>query len=207
MQLQIGKEFDCLTFVSESGGITDGILVEILKYFDSLGLFPRVPGGPIPMLILDLHQSRLDPSFIKYINRQDHGWRVFLGVPYATVLWQVGDASEQNGKFKTEWYRVKEDVMKWKAKYNLPRTLGPTDIIPLMNKIYSTNRTAMSLLTSKPWFLIEDGFRRTGSCWNIPLFLTIQPLLLMETPQRSHPLNLVLPLISMRAWGLQCLIV
>ena len=156
MQLQIGKEFDCLTFVSESGGITDGILVEILKYFDSLGLFPRVPGGPIPMLILDLHQSRLDPSFIKYINRQDHGWRVFLGVPYATVLWQVGDASEQNGKFKTEWYRVKEDVMKWKAKYNLPCTLGPTDIIPLVNKIFHLSywnvASNLKAVSDRGWF-------------------------------------------------------
>ena len=82
-----GKEVDCLTFVSKSGGITGGILVEILKYFDLLGLFPRVPGGPIPVLILNGHQSHLDPSFTKYINGQDHEWRVCLGVHYATVLW------------------------------------------------------------------------------------------------------------------------
>ena len=35
-----GKVVDCLVFVSESG-----------TYFDSIELFPRVPGGPIPFLI------------------------------------------------------------------------------------------------------------------------------------------------------------
>ena len=95
-----GKHVKCLTFCSESGGITGEILVSILEYFDGIDLFPRALGGPIPMLIVDGHQSRLDPSFINYINDKQHEWRVYFGVPYATVLWQVGDASEQNGKFK-----------------------------------------------------------------------------------------------------------
>ena len=51
----MGKQVDCLTFGSESGGITGEILVEILTYFDSIDLFPRLPGGPIPMLIIDGH--------------------------------------------------------------------------------------------------------------------------------------------------------
>ena len=106
-----GKVVDCLTFASESGGITGAILVKILEYFDGLQLFQRTPGGPIPMLIVDGHQSRLDPKFVSYINNKSHEWRVCLGMPYATVLWQVGDASEQNGKFKMEWTRVKEWMM------------------------------------------------------------------------------------------------
>jgi hypothetical protein len=44
-----GKMVDCLVFTSESGGITSGILVETLTYFDSIDLFLRVPGGPIPL--------------------------------------------------------------------------------------------------------------------------------------------------------------
>ena len=55
-----GKEVECLTFASESGGITGEILVKILEYFDQLQLFERHLGGPIPMLIVDGHQSRLD---------------------------------------------------------------------------------------------------------------------------------------------------
>ena len=131
-----GKDVKCLTFASESGGITGEILVQILSYFDSIELFPRLPGGPIPMLVIDGHQSRLDPMFIHYINNPQHKWKVCFGVPYATVLWQVGDASEQNGKFKTEWYKVKDVMMKWKIHHLLPCSLGPTDIIPLVSRIF-----------------------------------------------------------------------
>ena len=91
-----GKQVDCLTFLSKSGSITGKILVEILEYFDKFDLFLRTPNGPIPMLVVDGHQSRHDPGFIKYINDPNHEWKVHFGVPYATVLWQVGDASEQN---------------------------------------------------------------------------------------------------------------
>ena len=48
-----GKEVDCLTFASESGGITGGILVNILEHFDRIDLFPRKAGGPIPVLLVD----------------------------------------------------------------------------------------------------------------------------------------------------------
>ena len=125
-----GKEVDCLTFASESGGITGAILVKILEYFDKIELFKRYPGGPIPMLIVDGHQSRLDPRFVTYINDKTHEWRVCLGVPYATVLWQVGDASEQNGKFKIEWTKVKEWIMVWTSIHCLPCMIGSADITP-----------------------------------------------------------------------------
>ncbi len=58
------EKIDCLTFTSESGGITADILIKILKYFDVKEVFPRIPGGPIPMLLIDGHQSQLDPKFI-----------------------------------------------------------------------------------------------------------------------------------------------
>ena len=131
-----GKTVDCLTYCSPSGGITGEILVKILTYFDEIDLWPRTEGGPLPMLVVDGHQSRLHPMFISYINDKGHEWRVCFGVPYATVLWQVGDASKQNGKFKIEWYRVKEDLMIWKFDNSQPRTLCPTDVMPLMNKIF-----------------------------------------------------------------------
>ena len=52
-----GKEVDCLAFATESGGITGEILVEILTYFDAIELFPRCQGGPIPVVIVNGHQS------------------------------------------------------------------------------------------------------------------------------------------------------
>ena len=98
-----GKTVDCLTFVLYSGGITGNILVKILTCFDAMELFPCYPEGPTPCLIVDGHQSHLDPKFVDYINTPGHKWKVCLGVPYATTLWQVGDASEQNGMVKSEW--------------------------------------------------------------------------------------------------------
>ncbi len=150
-----GKEVDCLTFASESGGITGAILVNILEYFDTLQLFERYEGGPIPMLIVDGHQSRLDPTFVSYINDPAHEWRVCLGVPYATVLWQVGDASEQNGKFKIEWTKVKEWMMVYKSINCLPCTIGPTDIIPLINRVfhksYGSIHSNLKALADRGW--------------------------------------------------------
>ncbi len=86
-------------------------MVEILTYFGSIDLFPHVPGGPILMLIVDGHQSRLAPVFVEYINNKNNTWKVCLGVPYATTLWQVGDASEQNGMVKLEWYCEKRELL------------------------------------------------------------------------------------------------
>ncbi len=131
-----GKVVDCLTFTSESGGITGEILVKILTHFDSIDLFPRVPGGPILVLIVDGHQSHLAPVFVEYINDKGHTWKVCLGVPYATTLWQVGDASEQKGMVKLEWYREKKELLSWKYFNDLPRAIRPDDVLPLMNTIF-----------------------------------------------------------------------
>ncbi len=150
-----GRDVECLTFASESGGITGAILVKILEYFDTLQLFERYPGGPIPLLIVDGHQSRLDPRFVSYINNKDHEWRVCLGVPYATILWQVRDALEQNGKFKIEWTKVKEWMMAYKSINCLPCTIGPTDIIPLINRIfhksYGNINSNLKALADRGW--------------------------------------------------------
>jgi hypothetical protein len=141
-----GKVVDCLTYTSESGGITGEILVEILTYFNSIDLFPRVPGGPVPVLIVDGHQSRLVPVFLEYINDKNHTWKVCLGVPYATTLWQVGDASEQNGMVKLEWYREKRELLTWKYLNNLPRAIRPEDVMPLMNKIVRPTKVGNAVM-------------------------------------------------------------
>mgnify|MGYP000485143821 CR=1 FL=1 len=108
------KTIDCLTFCSESGGITTEILIKVLKYFDDSNVFPQVPGGPTPFLLVDGHNTCFDPRFLEYINNTNHQWKVCLGVPYATSLWQVGDSAENNGTFKTEWYQEKDRLLLWK---------------------------------------------------------------------------------------------
>ncbi len=85
--------------------------MKILTYFNLINLFPLVPGRPIPMLIVDGHQSHLAPVFVEYINDENNTWKVCLGVQYATTLWQVGDASEQNGMVKLEWYQEKKELL------------------------------------------------------------------------------------------------
>ena len=151
-----GKIVDCLTFVSESGGITGEILVKVLQYFDGIDLFPRVDNGPIPMLIVDGHQSRLDPLFVEYINNRNHKWKVCLGVPYATTLWQVGDASEQNGFVKSEWYREKAKLLVWKSEHGLPRAIRPEDVMPIMNRIffkaYGNKTNNLKATAERGWF-------------------------------------------------------
>jgi hypothetical protein len=65
-----------------------------------LNLFPRVEGGPIPFLLLDGHGSRFQLPFMRYIEDNEHKWKVCIGVPNGTAHWQVGDSAEQNGSWK-----------------------------------------------------------------------------------------------------------
>ena len=99
-----GKTIPSATYVSESGGITVDIFVAVRTILDELDVFPRDSGIYLFMLI-NGHSSSLDPKFLTCINNSNHQWKVCLGVPYATYLWQVGDSKEQNGKFKGECYR------------------------------------------------------------------------------------------------------
>jgi hypothetical protein len=85
--------------------------------------------------------------FVEYINNDNHIWKVCLGVPYATILWQVGDASEQNGMVKLEWDREKRELLTWKYSNNLPRAIRPEDVMPLMNKIF--NKSYNNLANNK----------------------------------------------------------
>ena len=41
-----------------------------------------------------------------------------------------------NGRFKTEWYRVKADLLPWKFVRKLKRGIQPHDVMPLLNKIF-----------------------------------------------------------------------
>ena len=108
----------------------------ILTCFDSIELFPCVEGGPVPVLIVNGHQIWTNPDLVKYVNNEAHPWRILLGVSYTTVLWQVGDASEQNGKFKVKCYDIKLKWIQWKYELNLSISLCATDITPLMNQIF-----------------------------------------------------------------------
>jgi hypothetical protein len=129
-----GKVVPCATYVSESGGITAEILVDVLATMDRLKLVVRVD-GKYPVLVIDGHETRLNPKFLEYINGEGHMWFVLLGVPYATSYWQVGDSSEQNGCAKTLWYKEKDKLVKFKIRKGMPISIKPTDIMPLLNRV------------------------------------------------------------------------
>ncbi len=57
-------------------------------------------------------------------------------MPYATSLWQVGDSAENNGTFKTEWYREKDKLLLWKYKRGMEQVIRHYDVIPIINKIF-----------------------------------------------------------------------
>ena len=50
-----GHEIPCYVTCSPKGSITSTILADMLKWIDDFGVFPRVPGGPTPFLLLDGH--------------------------------------------------------------------------------------------------------------------------------------------------------
>ena len=58
---------------------------------DSFDLFPSVPGGPLPFFLIEGHGSRLQLTFLRYMNHLYHPWIVCLGLPNGTALWQIGD--------------------------------------------------------------------------------------------------------------------
>ncbi len=150
-----GKLVDCLTYASESGGITGGILVEILKYFNETVVFPHLPSGIIPVLIVDEHQSHLDPKFVEDINHEDHRWKVCLGMPYATTLWQVGDALEQNGMVKQERYR--EKAKSWFGRMNMAYLMQSVLRMSCQSWTKSFTRHTATLKISKRQLQCIDG--------------------------------------------------
>ena len=94
---------------SEKGSITDTILVDILKTIDELKLYQTYgENGVVPFLLVNGHQSRFSTKFLTYITDMNHPWKVSIGVPYRTSMWQVGDTYQQNGRFKISLVEMKK---------------------------------------------------------------------------------------------------
>jgi hypothetical protein len=95
-----GKTIPCFFGTSLKASITTTLLTEMLKYLDRLGIYNRDVCHPF--LLLDGHHSRMMLPFLEYINDPKTKWFTCFGVPYATHIWQVNDASGLNGAFKIE---------------------------------------------------------------------------------------------------------
>jgi len=126
-----GKQIPCFYGTSPKASITTELLTEMLKYLDKLGVYDRSVCKPF--LLLDGHHSRMMLPFLDYINQPATKWCTCFGVPYATHIWQVNDASSLNGKFKIELTKAKRNYIKHR---DVPK-FEPTDIVPLINAAFS----------------------------------------------------------------------
>ena len=121
--------------------------------------------------MLDGHGSRFALNFVQYVTDPLHEWAVCIGVPYGTSLWQVGDSSEQNGSYKIELARAKNELIKKKSKKQMKLTIEPYEIIPLINSAWSksfarplSNRKAIAARGWNPLnrnILLDETLRAT----------------------------------------------
>jgi len=89
----------------------------MLAFMDTLGVYDH--SIALPFLLLDGHHSRMMLPFLRYIGDRSHEWKCCFGVPYATHLWQVGDASGINGAFKMNLTKAKREYIKKEGHQDL----------------------------------------------------------------------------------------
>ncbi|CAB9520434.1 expressed unknown protein [Seminavis robusta] len=149
-----GKEVPCFMDVSPHGGITSQVLANVLAYLDKLDVFPR-DQGPLPCMILDGHNERFGVPFVRYVLDKQHEWHAFKGVPYGSHLAVVGDASEMNKAFKRALETAKKELLQLKQLLRMDTSLLPTDVIPLVNKVWSQSFGDVSMarkaLSERGW--------------------------------------------------------
>ncbi len=74
--------------------------------------------------------------FLKYIFDPEHEWVCCIDVPYATHIWQVGEAIGLNGAFKIALSKVKREYLKHRDRPNFEATFILTIINMLIYSIH-----------------------------------------------------------------------
>ena len=168
-----GTEVPAMIRYSEKGGINAEILTDILRTLDSLKIYQvYCDNQVVPFLLLDGHMSSFSPIFLEYITNPAHLWKVSIGVPYRTSLWQVGDSYQQNGRFKIALADYKKRLMdKRLLTFCSEIELIPTDIIPMIHEAWllsfadvGGNKQAILERGFNPLnknLLLDDTLRRT----------------------------------------------
>jgi hypothetical protein len=101
----LGKQIPCFFGTSPKASITSILLIDILAFLDSLGVYDCSIANLF--LLLGGHHSRMMLPLLKHVTDPSHRWHCCFGVPYATHIWQVGDASAINGSFKINLTKAK----------------------------------------------------------------------------------------------------
>ena len=168
-----GTSIPTMVRYSERGSITNEILTDILRTIDKTKIYqPYREQGAIPFLLVDGHQSRFSMEFLEYITDPSHLWKVSIGVPYGTSLWQVGDSYQQNGRFKISLTDSKKRIMEKRLMTFCPEMeLIATDIMPMIRLAWDKsfadiqgNKDAIAERGLNPLnrnLLLLDDLRRT----------------------------------------------
>ena len=158
---------------SEKGSITGDILKDILLTLDHLKVFDKYrDDGATPFLMVDGHQSRFSLPFLEYITNPQHPWKVSIGVPYGTALWQVGDSYQQNGRFKIILNTLKKKLMEYRMdNFTSEMELQPTDIMAMIHTAWNASFADVAgnieAIAERGWFpltkklLLEPRLRLT----------------------------------------------
>jgi hypothetical protein len=113
--------------------ITSQLLADMLQDIDQIGVYNRTFAHPF--LLLDGQHSWMMLPYLKYICDPSHKWYSCFGVPHATHIWQVADASSLNGAYKIELVKAKCQYLEHR---NQPK-FEPIDIVPLMNMAFGNS--------------------------------------------------------------------
>jgi hypothetical protein len=149
-----GKDLPCFVCCTPKASITSELLVEMMRVIEDSGAFPRSPELGVPFMLLDGHHSRTRLPFLNWINDPEHPWKVCIGVPYATHIWQPADSSELNGSFKSALTKVKRQYLRFKPEQ--ARRFAPTDIVPILNMAWEKSLGRPDLASKA---IIERGWR------------------------------------------------
>jgi len=145
----LGKRIPCFFGTSPKASVTSILLRDMLAFLDSLGVYDHSIANPF--LLLDGHHSRMMLPFLKCVTDPSHRWHCCFGMPYATHIWQVGDASAINGSFKIHLTKAKREYIK---KRGAPR-FEPTDIVCLVNKAirlsFGNQKSAIEAIAHRGW--------------------------------------------------------
>ena len=109
----------------------------MLKTLDQLKVIPR-DANVKAFILLDGHQSRLELPFLTYINDPEDHWIVCIGVPYGTILRQVGESKEQNGSFNMAMTTEKQKLLELKNSLGLQNDgIVDTNLMPIINRAWA----------------------------------------------------------------------
>ena len=189
-----GNDIPFFYGTAQKASITSALLTEMLKFIDECGVFDRSIAKPF--LLLDGHGSRMMLPFLKYIHQPANEWMCCIGVPYATHIWQVGDASGFNGAFKIALAKAKREYIKHRGK----PTFKPTDLIPLLNKAweksFKNKKNAVSAIAHRGWnplnYNLLDNVKPAGTTSTNAIDLAAAP----KDDANQDPIVVLRPNIS-----------